>query len=67
LEEHLVLGSLLASSFVWLFIRIGGPVLISAIAIPTSIITTFTIMRDHGFHVELHDVAWPHLRWNRNR
>lgn len=45
LEEHLVLGSLLASFIVWLFIRDWRMVLISAIAIPTSIITTFTLMR----------------------
>ncbi|MCW5982353.1 MAG: efflux RND transporter permease subunit [Bryobacteraceae bacterium] len=45
LEEHLVLGSLLASLIVWLFIRNWRTVLISAIAIPTSIITTFTLLK----------------------
>ena len=45
LEEHLVLGSLLASLIIWLFIRDWRTVLISSIAIPTSIITTFSIMR----------------------
>ena len=45
LEEHLILGSLLASLIVWLFIRDWRMVLISSVAIPTSIITTFTIMR----------------------
>lgn len=45
LEEHLVLGSLLASFIIWLFIRDFRTVLISSIAIPTSIITTFSIMR----------------------
>lgn len=45
LEEHLVLGSLLASFVIWLFIRDWRTVLISSIAIPTSIITTFTVMR----------------------
>lgn len=49
LEEHLVLGSLLASFIVWLFIRDWRSVLISSIAIPTSIITTFTIMRVMDF------------------
>ncbi len=49
LEEHLVLGSLLASVIVWLFIRDWRTVLISAIAIPTSIITTFTLMRMMDF------------------
>jgi hydrophobic/amphiphilic exporter-1 (mainly G- bacteria), HAE1 family len=45
LEEHLVLGSILASIIVWLFIRDWRTVLISSIAIPTSIITTFTVLR----------------------
>jgi HAE1 family hydrophobic/amphiphilic exporter-1 len=45
LEEHLLLGSLLASMIVWLFIRNWRMVLISSIAIPTSIITTFSVMR----------------------
>src|SRR5207244_4425358 len=45
LEEHLILGSLLASLIVWLFIRDWRMVLISSVAIPTSIVTTFTIMR----------------------
>jgi hydrophobic/amphiphilic exporter-1 (mainly G- bacteria), HAE1 family len=45
LEEHLVLGSLLASIVIWLFIRDFRTVLISSIAIPTSIVTTFSIMK----------------------
>jgi HAE1 family hydrophobic/amphiphilic exporter-1 len=45
LEEHLVLGSLLASIIIWFFIRDWRTVLISAVAIPTSIITTFAFMR----------------------
>ena len=45
LEEHLLLGSLLASMIVWLFIRNWRTVLISAIAIPASIITTFTLLK----------------------
>ena len=49
LEEHLVLGSLLASVIVWLFIRNWRTVLISSIAIPTSIITTFTLIRYMDF------------------
>ena len=49
LEEHLVLGSLLASLIVWLFIRDWRTVLISSIAIPTSIITTFTVIRAMDF------------------
>ncbi|HWQ56641.1 MAG TPA: efflux RND transporter permease subunit [Bryobacteraceae bacterium] len=49
LEEHLVLGSLFASLIVWLFIRNMRTVLISAIAIPTSIITTFSLIRAMDF------------------
>jgi HAE1 family hydrophobic/amphiphilic exporter-1 len=49
LEEHLVLGSLLASLVVFLFMRDWRMVLISSIAIPTSIITTFTAMRALDF------------------
>jgi len=49
LEEHLVLGSFLASFIVWLFIRDWRTVLISALAIPTSIITTFTLLRIMDF------------------
>jgi HAE1 family hydrophobic/amphiphilic exporter-1 len=45
LEEHLLLGSLLASFIVWIFIRDWRTVLISSLAIPTSIITTFTLLR----------------------
>lgn len=49
LEEHLVFGSLFASLIIWLFIRDWRTVLISAIAIPTSIITTFTVIRYLGY------------------
>ncbi|MDQ6699738.1 MAG: efflux RND transporter permease subunit, partial [Acidobacteriota bacterium] len=49
LEEHLILGSLLASLIVWLFIRDWRTVLISSIAIPTSIITTFTLIKAMDF------------------
>ena len=49
LEEHLVLGSLFASLIVWLFIRNWRTVLIASIAIPTSIITTFTLIRAMDF------------------
>jgi hydrophobic/amphiphilic exporter-1 (mainly G- bacteria), HAE1 family len=49
LEEHLVLGSLLASMIVFLFIRDWRTVLIAALAIPTSIITTFTVLKVMGY------------------
>jgi HAE1 family hydrophobic/amphiphilic exporter-1 len=49
LEEHLILGSLLASAIVFLFIRDWRTVLISSLAIPTSIIATFTALRVMDF------------------
>jgi HAE1 family hydrophobic/amphiphilic exporter-1 len=45
LEEHLILGSLLASLIVFLFIRNIPATIISALAIPASLIATFTLMR----------------------
>ncbi|MCC6586657.1 MAG: efflux RND transporter permease subunit [Bryobacterales bacterium] len=49
LEEHLILGSLLASVIVFIFIRDWRTVLISSLAIPTSIVTTFTILKILNF------------------
>jgi HAE1 family hydrophobic/amphiphilic exporter-1 len=49
LEEHLVIGSLLASCIVFLFIRDWRTVLISSLAIPTSVIATFTLLKWMGF------------------
>ena len=49
LEEHLLFGSLLASLVVLLFIRNWRPVLIAALAIPASIIATFTLLRAMDF------------------
>jgi HAE1 family hydrophobic/amphiphilic exporter-1 len=49
LEEHLLLGSLLASVIVWIFIRNLRSVLIAAVAIPTSVIATFTLMKALDF------------------
>src|SRR5258708_7063005 len=49
LIEHLIFGSILASLVVWLFIRNWRPVLIAAVAIPASIISTFTLMRGMDF------------------
>src|SRR5439155_1487459 len=45
LEEHLLFGSLLASLVVMLFIRNLRSVLIAAVAIPTSIVATFTLLK----------------------
>jgi len=49
LLEHLILGSILASAIVWIFIRNWRAVLIAAVAIPSSIIATFTLMRGMDF------------------
>ncbi|MGH9860761.1 MAG: efflux RND transporter permease subunit [Candidatus Acidiferrales bacterium] len=49
LIEHLTLGSVLASLVVLLFIRNWRAVLIASLAIPTSVIATFTLMRYMDF------------------
>ncbi len=48
-KEHLILGSILAAGIVWLFLRKFRPTLISAIAIPSSLIATFAAMQFMGF------------------
>ena len=49
LIEHLILGSILASFIVWVFIRNWRAVLIAAVAIPASVIATFALMRGMDF------------------
>ncbi|HWW84562.1 MAG TPA: efflux RND transporter permease subunit [Vicinamibacterales bacterium] len=49
LEEHLIWGSLFAAIVVMFFIRNFRAVIISALAIPASIISTFTLMRAMDF------------------
>jgi len=49
LLEHLILGSILASAVVWIFIRNWRAVVIAAVAIPASIISTFTLMKGMDF------------------
>jgi hydrophobe/amphiphile efflux-1 (HAE1) family protein len=49
LEEHLLFGSLLASLVVLLFIQNLRSVIIAALAIPTSIVATFTLLRAMDF------------------
>lgn len=49
LIEHLLIGSLLASVVVLIFIRNWRAVIIAALAIPASIIATFTLMRYMDF------------------
>jgi hydrophobic/amphiphilic exporter-1 (mainly G- bacteria), HAE1 family len=49
LEEHLVFGSLFAAIVVMIFIRNIRAVIIAALAIPASIISSFTLMNIMGF------------------
>jgi hydrophobic/amphiphilic exporter-1 (mainly G- bacteria), HAE1 family len=49
IQKHLVVGSILASIVVLLFMRSWRSTLIAAIAIPTSVIATFAFMRAFGF------------------
>jgi len=48
-QEHLILGGILASIVVFFFIRNLRAAIIAALAIPTSIIGTFTLLRYAGF------------------
>jgi HAE1 family hydrophobic/amphiphilic exporter-1 len=52
-KEHLVLGSLFAAGVVWFFLRRFRPTLISAIAIPSSLIATFAAMHYLGFSLNI--------------
>ncbi len=49
LQEHLLFGSVLASLVVLLFIRSLRSVLIASVAIPASIVATFTLIKIMGF------------------
>src|ERR1700674_4787809 len=49
LEEHLIEGSILAAVIVFLFLSNVRTTLISAVAIPTSIVSTFALMAVLGF------------------
>jgi HAE1 family hydrophobic/amphiphilic exporter-1 len=48
-KEHLVVGSIFAAFIVWLFLRRFRPTVISAVAIPSSLIATFAAMQFMGF------------------
>lgn len=48
-KEHLILGSIFAAGIVWLFLRRFRPTIISAVAIPSSLIATFAAMELMGF------------------
>ncbi len=49
IEGHLVIGSLLATLVVLLFVRSWRSTIISGVAIPASIIATFAVMKALGF------------------
>ncbi|PYV90790.1 MAG: AcrB/AcrD/AcrF family protein [Acidobacteria bacterium] len=49
IEEHLILGGFLASLVVLLFMRNLRSTLIAAVAVPTSIIATFAVIKVMGF------------------
>jgi HAE1 family hydrophobic/amphiphilic exporter-1 len=49
IKEHLIIGSLLAAAVVLIFMRNLRATIIAAIAIPTSIISTFGLMSYMGF------------------
>jgi len=49
IKEHMILGGLLAAAIVFLFLRNARMTLIAAIAIPTSLISTFTFMSVAGY------------------
>jgi len=52
-QEHLVLGSILAAAVVFLFLRRWRPTIIAAIAIPSSLIATFGAMEALGFSLNM--------------
>jgi len=49
IQEHLVLGSILAAAVIYLFLANTRTTLIAAVAIPTSIISTFGFMLAMGY------------------
>lgn len=51
-QEHLILGGFCAGLVVLLFMRSWRSTLIAALAIPTSIISTFTLMKRMGFTLD---------------
>jgi HAE1 family hydrophobic/amphiphilic exporter-1 len=53
LQEHLVVGSLLASLVVWIFLGNFRSTVIAAISIPTSIVATFALIWYMGFTLNM--------------
>ena len=62
LEEHLIFGALFATIVVMVFIRNLRAVIISALAIPASIIVVVHADEPDGVHAEQHDAAGDHAR-----
>ena len=52
-REHLILGAIFAIGIVLVFLRKFRPTVISAVAIPTSIIATFGVMYYFGFTLNI--------------
>ncbi|MBI2301157.1 MAG: efflux RND transporter permease subunit [Armatimonadetes bacterium] len=52
-EEHLILGAVLAALIVLLFLKSARSTIIAALAIPTSIVTTFALMQARGFTLNM--------------
>jgi HAE1 family hydrophobic/amphiphilic exporter-1 len=48
-QEHLILGSILAAGIVWLFLGRWRPTIIAAVAIPSALVATFAAMEWMGF------------------
>ncbi|MBK5254965.1 MAG: efflux RND transporter permease subunit, partial [Vicinamibacteria bacterium] len=48
-QEHLILGSILAAGVVWMFLRRSRPTLIAALSIPASIISAFAAIKYMGY------------------
>jgi HAE1 family hydrophobic/amphiphilic exporter-1 len=51
-QEHLILGGILAALIVFVFLRNWRTTLIAGIAIPTSIVATYTLMHAMGFTLD---------------
>src|SRR4029453_18021798 len=51
-QEHLIMGGILAALIVFLFLRNWRSTLIAAVAIPTSIVATYTLMHAMGFTLD---------------
>ncbi|HYI96273.1 MAG TPA: efflux RND transporter permease subunit, partial [Bryobacteraceae bacterium] len=51
-QEHLVMGGFLAALIVFVFLRNWRSTLIAAVAIPTSIVATYTLMNAMGFTLD---------------